>query len=101
LSTHQFIGQAPRFYPDVIGPYGSLIALPGDVIDFDDVPGDGLWVPSEAAQNDISGRSWPIRQEPVSATSEAVPEAPEHDPPVVLDPPAFHDPSVPSDQEVS
>lgn len=43
---YQFIGQEQRFYPAVFVNARSLIANPGDVIDFDEPPSDGLWIPA-------------------------------------------------------
>jgi len=42
---YRYAGEVPRLYPGIPAPEGgSLVANPGDVMDFD-VPPPGLWVP--------------------------------------------------------
>ena len=90
MSTFLFLGHAPRFYPD----FGNLVALPGDVCEFEAEPSDGLW--AEAAGlpvTDTSGRSWPVQPEAAPAevpaeTSTAGVEPPVQPAPVLQDTPA-------------
>lgn len=61
--NYVFTGYAPRFYPDIIGESGSLIAEPGDVREFDEAPADGLWAPTDASVTIPGPRTWPVKAE--------------------------------------
>ena len=90
MSNYQFTGQTPRFYPDIVGPHGSLIAVPGDVCEFENPPTDGLWFETKLPATDTDGRSWPIQEAPepgLEEEPEPLPVAPATDPPVILSTP--------------
>lgn len=79
--NYLFIGSAPLFYPDVAGPDGSLIALPGDVVEFPDggAPNDGKWIETDLLATDTSGRSWPLKPAAAEAAAPEPETAPEPD----------------------
>ena len=80
MSTFLFVGHAPRYYPG----FGNLVALPGDVCEFEVAPADGLWAEASGQPvTDTSGRSWPISSFQADANQEAAAEVPLEPPPVL------------------
>lgn len=66
MTKFVYIGQEPRAYPDILVPDGDnppkvLVALPGDVCEFDVPPTDGLWVQSPEAPEAVSKPSAPAK----------------------------------------
>lgn len=78
--NYVFTGYAPRFYPDIVGESGSLIAVPGDVCEFDEAPADGLWQPTDNPVTIPRARTWPITAEPTKAEPETPAEPSAGDP---------------------
>ena len=88
MPNFAFLGQAPRWYPG----FGNLVALPGDVCEFEAEPSDGLWAETDFPATDTSGRSWPISDfQPDVNQARETPRveatAPVQEPPVVQDTP--------------
>lgn len=48
MQSYMYLGPYERVYPDILDPpHGSLVAVPGDVREFDEPP-DARWVPAPA-----------------------------------------------------
>jgi hypothetical protein len=90
--NYEFTGQSPRFYPEITGEAGSLIAVPGDVRAFDVPPADGLWAETGLPVTDPGPRQWPLKAEVLEAPAVAVDEVP---PVLPFGPPA----DLPANQE--
>jgi hypothetical protein len=73
--NYEFTGQSPRFYPDIVGENGSLIAEPGDVVAFDNPPADGLWAETQLPVTAWQARTWPLKAEAPEAPAEEIPAA--------------------------
>jgi hypothetical protein len=54
LSKYQYLGNTERIYLDVVIPgEGSLVAHPGQIVEFAAPPGDGLWVKVNAPKKTV------------------------------------------------
>ena len=92
MPNYLFTGNTARFYPNIVGGSGSLIAEPGDVLTFDEPPTDGLWIETDAPEVIPEPRTWPPARQPIDATvtaehgPELVDFQPEPDPVILAKP---------------
>lgn len=94
MTSYQFTGAYPTFYPDERDAQGkSLMAEPGMVVEFDGLPpSDGQWIPVEAspvvtAEVPLAGPEPALEAPAPEPVPVAEPPAPEPAP-AVVEPPA-------------
>jgi hypothetical protein len=75
LPSYKFTYGYPKFYPSVQDAEGkSLMAMPGDVVTFEQPPDDGAWVLTEAPPAAPEPAPEPVQPEPEPVPVPVVPE---------------------------